>query len=563
MANESSKEKAYDMLGISKYDPWYKVLNISRNSSLDKITKRYNNLRAKYENSNDAIDEKILEILDNSYEDVICQFNFKTDDEIKEDVYGALEVTSNASWFEILNVNNNSTKEQINSIANSLKNKYNDKLHSTDSEYLQKLYKAVQETISEAAEEGIKEISKPKAKLNEVERKTYKGHKTKYYKEYMELDKLGGLNFLAKELETKTTTQITKELFNLNSGSLITQYCKFNNTTVSKIRSESKIHLGKTKDISHSKFKKCPKCGKQVNEVRNHCPHCKHDFTNKPKTSKKKTITQNNTKTRTKTKHEKTCPHCGQKFYSKNIKKCTKCGYNFEHGIMQKKETPTPKFKRCPTCGELVRENKYICPKCKHNFKTDNNTKPKTPTTRKPKKYKKCPKCGKQVNEVRNHCPHCKHDFTNKPKTQNKHNKDKFDLKDTNYQAQEKRKQTLIKIGNEKRREYSNSNSKPCPHCGKSINKNNNVCFSCGHDFKKEKGFLRKLFSSKTKLCPACNEMNEEHFNYCKRCGYNFNTGSFGISDNTKSDMRKCSKCGALNSKDSNFCTECGKKLRN
>ena len=115
----------------------------------------------------------------------------------------------------------------------------------------------------------------------------------------------------------------------------------------------------------------------------------------------------------------------------------------------------------------------------------------------------------------------------------------------------------------EKRREYSNSNSKPCPHCGKSINKNNNVCFSCGHDFKKEKGFLRKLFSSKTKLCPACNEMNEEHFNYCKRCGYNFNTGSFGISDNTKSDMRKCSKCGALNSKDSNFCTECGKKLRN
>ena len=252
MAKKSLQEKAYKKLGISKYAPWYKILNIDRNSSFEKITEKYNNLRVTYGNSNDNTAEKILEILDNAYEDVIYQFNFKTDDEIKEDAYTVLGVNNNASWFEILGVNNDATKDQIRSIANSSKDKYNsDKLGTEDPEYLQKLYKAVKETILEAAETGIEEISKPKKEISEpksdkkIEDKTYKGHKTKYYKEYSKLDELGGLNYLAKELQTKTTSQIAKELFNLNNGSLISQYCKFNNTSVSKIKSDYSYENGK------------------------------------------------------------------------------------------------------------------------------------------------------------------------------------------------------------------------------------------------------------------------------------------------------------------------------
>ena len=609
MAKKSLQEKAYKKLGISKYAPWYKILNIDRNSSFEKITEKYNNLRVTYGNSNDNTAEKILEILDNAYEDVIYQFNFKTDDEIKEDAYTVLGVNNNASWFEILGVNNDATKDQIRSIANSSKDKYNsDKLGTEDPEYLQKLYKAVKETILEAAETGIEEISKPKKEISEpksdkkIEDKTYKGHKTKYYKEYSKLDELGGLNYLAKELQTKTTSQIAKELFNLNNGSLISQYCKFNNTSVSKIKSDysyenekteidnapsirkSKIcpncgksvmknasichHCGnilkaqeKTKKdqikTQHaktkpkSKYKICPTCGKEVNEVRNHCPNCKHDFTNRniPKTSTKKEKTK---KDQNKTQHAKTCPQCGQKFYSKNIKKCTKCGYNFS--------TEKTDVLKCPYCGKsfLKSGHRYStyreCPHCKRKISdetTNTNKKIITPSVSHAsdekteidnapsiRKSKICPNCGKSVMKNASICHHCGNEL----------------------KTQEKTKQTLKEKADENRRKYYNLKSKPCPNCGETIYKNNKICPYCGYDSKKEKGFLRRLFSaSKTKICPACNELNEEHFNYCKRCGYNFKTERIEIIK----DKIKCPECGNFNDITSNFCVECGKKLNN
>lgn len=67
-------------------------------------------------------------------------------------------------------------------------------------------------------------------------------------------------------------------------------------------------------------------------------------------------------------------------------------------------------------------------------------------------------------------------------------------------------------------------------------------------------GLAQGIVTSETKTCPKCNSTLEKNSRFCNRCGYDTEAKA------EQKSVIKCAACGAELKEDSKFCMECGKK---
>ncbi len=84
-----------------------------------------------------------------------------------------------------------------------------------------------------------------------------------------------------------------------------------------------------------------------------------------------------------------TCPNCGYKKITLDMKRCPKCGVHIKSMFR----------KKCPKCKALNELDAKICEECGYDFEAE---------IRAAKKRKwRCPRCGYQMDSYMSRCPVC------------------------------------------------------------------------------------------------------------------------------------------------------------
>ena len=165
-----------------------------------------------------------------------------------------------------------------------------------------------------------------------------------------------------------------------------------------------------------------------------------------------------------------------------------------------------------------------------------------TPTDGNYKRTTTCSSCGKEYAADLMVCPYCfdEPDAINVVKLKNP------------YTKKQSKTQTQSNTANK-------ANTKECPNCGSTQDKDNRFCIDCGYSFED------------LKTCPSCNEKQDLTNRFCISCGYDFNDEpklsvgefrKFKFLANQKHNIIICPNCSENILKTEKFCHKCGNEIK-